>query len=96
VGSLILPAIIDRLYGLPPNNLPVIMQAKLTANLASQAGRDDYHPVRLWEDKDGYHAEPVYGRSNLIFTLVRANGLVVIPADSTGFEAGSTVSAIPF
>jgi molybdopterin molybdotransferase len=96
VGSLILPAILDRLYGMPGEVQFTFLEAKLTSNVASQAGRDDYHPVRVWEDDNGLHAEPIYGRSNLIFTLVRANGLLVIPSDSNGFEAGARVRVIPF
>jgi molybdopterin molybdotransferase len=96
VGSLILPAILERLYGMSGNVQSTLIEAKLTTNVASQAGRDDYHPVRVWEDDQGLHAEPIYGRSNLIFTLVRANGLLVIPSDSNGFEAGARVRVIPF
>ncbi|MGV2437357.1 MAG UNVERIFIED_CONTAM: hypothetical protein LVT10_22700 [Anaerolineae bacterium] len=31
----------------------------------------------------GYVAEPVFGKSNLIFTLVRANGVIHIPLIAT-------------
>ena len=96
VGSLILPAILDRLYGMSTEGGSTFIEAKLTTNVASQAGRDDYHPVRVWEDENGVHAKPIYGRSNLIFTLVRANGLLVIPSDSNGYEAGTTIRVIPF
>lgn len=96
VGSLILPAILDCLYGMSAEGRSAFVEAKLTTNVASQAGRDDYHPVRVWEDENGVHAEPIYGRSNLIFTLVRANGLLVIPSDSNGYEAGTTIKVIPF
>jgi len=36
-------------------------------------------------------AEPVFGKSNLIFTLARADGLVRIPAAANGLEAGEIV-----
>jgi molybdopterin molybdotransferase len=36
-------------------------------------------------------AEPVFGKSNLIFTLARADGLVRIPPDAVGLEAGAIV-----
>jgi molybdopterin molybdotransferase len=36
-------------------------------------------------------AEPVFGRSNLIFTLVRADGLVRIAAEATGLPSGKLV-----
>lgn len=33
-------------------------------------------------------AEPVFGKSNLIFTLIRADGLVKVPLDKAGLYAG--------
>lgn len=68
------------------------VMAELTVNVPSQAGREDHLAVRLEETKDGWLAHPVYGRSNLIFTLVRADGLVRIPAESTGLAKGEQVT----
>jgi molybdopterin molybdotransferase len=67
------------------------LPARLTVNVASQAGREDYQPVRLIPSEEGVLAEPVYGRSNLIFTLVRADGLVRIPAAANGLPQGEEV-----
>ncbi|HDN04405.1 MAG TPA: hypothetical protein ENF27_00535 [Chloroflexi bacterium] len=36
-----------------------------------------------------WQAEPVFGKSNLIFVLTRADDLVRIPPVVTGLEAGS-------
>jgi molybdopterin molybdotransferase len=47
--------------------------------------------VRLISEKDGYRAEPVFGKSNLIFTLSRADGLLRIPPDANGLNAGEIV-----
>jgi molybdopterin molybdotransferase len=41
-------------------------------------------------------ADPVFGKSNLIFTLVRADGLIRIPADTTGLPEGTRVDVVPF
>ncbi len=38
--------------------------------------------MRLRTDGVGFQAEPIFGKSNLIFTLARADGLVRIPPDS--------------
>jgi molybdopterin molybdotransferase len=72
------------------NNNPSI-RARLTINVPSQAGREDWIPVRLLETPSGMTAEPLFGKSNLIFTLVRANGLISIPPDVTGLSAGEIV-----
>jgi len=65
--------------------------ARLTVNIPSQAGREDWVPVRLTNTIAGYEAEPVFGKSNLIFTLVRADGLICIPPDVTGLSTGEVV-----
>ena len=65
--------------------------AELLVNVSSKAGREDWLPVRLMIAPGGLQADPVFGRSNLIFTLVRADGLVRIPPAVTGIEAGERV-----
>jgi molybdopterin molybdotransferase len=71
-------------------------QAILTANVPSAAGREDYVPCRLVEDGDRLLAEPILGKSNLIFTLVRADGLLQVPLDATGLRAGEAVTVYYF
>ncbi len=90
-AGLFLVPVIQKLLGFERNPRSASASAKLSVNVASKAGREDYLPVSLSETADGLVAEPVYGRSNLIFTLVRADGLVRIPAESTGVPAGTSV-----
>lgn len=91
VAGLILPPILRRWLGMTAEEWQPQIPARLTVNLASQAGREDYQPVRLISSEDGLLAEPVYGRSNLIFTLVRADGLVRIPPEANGLPQGEEV-----
>ena len=43
-------------------------------------------------DRDGeLWAEPVFGKSNLIYTLVKADGMLIIPIDANGIAAGELV-----
>ncbi len=75
----------------PPK--PATAQAALTLDIASAAGREDYVPVRLSGNGNGeLKAEPIFGKSNLIFTLIRADGLVQVPLDKAGLYAGEMVS----
>ena len=67
------------------------LSAILTTNLSSQSGREDWVPVRLIPDGRSYRAEPVFGKSNLIFTLARADGLLRIHPDANGIPAGAQV-----
>lgn len=70
------------------------VSARLARNLASDAGREDYVQVRL-EQRDGeIWAAPVLGKSNLIYTLVNAEGVIKIPLDSNGIRAGEWVTVI--
>jgi molybdopterin molybdotransferase len=48
--------------------------------------------VRLTRKDGVLPAEPVFGKSNLIYTLVRADGLVKVPADASGIQAGERVT----
>ena len=91
VGTLILAPLIRRFLGVQRVLPAPQVAARLSVNVVSQAGREDYLPVRLQESEEGTIAEPVFGRSNLIFTLVRADGLIHIPTNATGLSAGTDV-----
>ncbi len=67
------------------------VRARLGTNVASVAGREDYVPTRLVEQGDELVADPIFFKSNLIFTLVRADGLLRVPLNATGLEAGENV-----
>jgi molybdopterin molybdotransferase len=71
--------------------------ARLTRNIASATGREDYIQVRLERRQDGgFDAVPVFGKSNLIFTLIRADGMLKIPLDAGGLTAGAQVEVVLF
>jgi molybdopterin molybdotransferase len=91
VAGLFVPPVLARLQGVAGPELTPHVTARLTMNVASEAGREDYFAVRLIASPDGWLAEPVFGRSNLIFTLVRAHGLVRIAPEATGVGAGEAV-----
>ena len=68
------------------------IQARLSHNIASASGREDYVQVRL-EERDGeWWAVPVFGKSNLIYTLVHADGVVKIDLNANGVRAGTVVT----
>jgi molybdopterin molybdotransferase len=52
--------------------------------------------VRLLEENGSLFADPVFGKSNLIYTLVDADGLVNVPLNSNGLKAGTVVEVYPF
>lgn len=65
--------------------------ARLAQNVPSESGREDYVPARLEETADGLLAYPVFGKSNLIYTLVQADGLIKVPINRGGLLAGDLV-----
>jgi molybdopterin molybdotransferase len=90
-GYLFVVPVIEKLLGLPQDRPKASIPARLTINLASQAGREDWWPVKLARSESGWLAEPIFGKSNLIFTLAAADGLIKIHPDATGLNAGVMV-----
>jgi molybdopterin molybdotransferase len=72
------------------------LRARLARNYSSDPGKEDYIRVRLTEDGRGWIAEPLLGKSTLMMTLVEADGLVVVPENVEGLEAGEVVEVILF
>lgn len=71
-------------------------RARLAQNVASAPGREDYMRVTL-EHRDGEQvAVPLPGKSGAIFSLVQADGMVCIPHNEEGKEAGEEVEVILF
>lgn len=71
------------------------LSAVLDVPVPSRPGREDYVPCTLAHDAQGaLHATPVFGASNLIFTLIRADALIAVPLDRSGLAAGERVAVI--
>jgi len=75
---------------------PRYIKAKLSKNVASAPGREDYVCVRLLKSEYGFLAEPVLGKSATISMMVKADGLVKIPLEAEGLETGTCVDVIIF
>ena len=96
-GYLFVVPVIEKLLGASPKPKATV-QAKLTVNLPSQAGREDWWPVKLVVNRQlsivNYEADPIFGKSNLIFTLASADGHLRIQPDATGLSAGEIVEVV--
>lgn len=96
-GNPVSALVMFSLFGVPAithllrteQQLQIRVRARLAGNVPSAAGREDYVPVRLIERDGEQWAEPVFGKSNLIFTLVRADGLLKVPLNTTGLREGA-------
>jgi len=88
------PAIAHLLGAAAP--LQMRTPARVAVNVPSTAGREDYVPVRLVQRDGEQWAEPVFGKSNLIFTLVGAHGLLKVPLNATGLREGAWGEVVLF
>lgn len=83
-------AVLERLKGIETRN-DRVLQATVTKNIPSSAGRTDYVRVRLFEENGQLYAEPVFGKSGLISTLVKSDGILEVPEQSEGILKGAKV-----
>ena len=67
------------------------MRARLARKLASTIGMDDWVRVRLGRVGGALVASPLPRGAGVLTSLVRADGLLVVPADVEGHHAGEEV-----
>jgi len=72
------------------------VEAILAASIASAPGREEYVRVRLEEKEGRRYAHPVFGRSGMLSTMVRSDGLVRVPIHAEGIARGETVEVVLF
>ncbi|NMC11937.1 MAG: molybdopterin biosynthesis protein [Chloroflexi bacterium] len=89
-GEIFVKPLIERWLGLPPANPPVI-KAVLTRKITSPAGDDDFMRVAVGNVGKRMVAAPLSRGAGVISSLVKADGIVIIPKGSQGLPAGSEV-----
>ncbi len=77
-------------------NREAFVPAVLSRNMASTPGRTDYVRTRLVADGDGWQAVPIIGKSGLLNTMLRADGLIEIDRNTEGLEKGMPVNVVLF
>jgi molybdopterin molybdotransferase len=95
VFTVVVRPFLDRLCGLTRSNRHFWVKATLNRNLASAQGRVDYVRVRLIDENGTLTAEPILGKSGLINTMVKADGLIAIDMNTEGLDHGATVQVMP-
>jgi molybdopterin molybdotransferase len=92
IANLFVVPVLEVLSGLQNPRPRPSVPAELSLNVSSQSGREDWVAVRLIKQADGtFRAEPIFGKSNLIFVLVQADGMFAVPAEANGISAGEIV-----
>ncbi len=89
-SELLLRPLLERYLGLPAAIRPEI-EATMTRKVLSPAGEDEFLRVKLGKVGDKTVATPLQRGAGVIMSLVRADGLAVIPRFSEGMDAGSPV-----
>ena len=70
------------------------LTATLGRNLPSGQGRVDFIRIRLKQNEGVLWAEPILGKSGLISTMVKADGLIEIGMNTEGLDEGAQVEVI--
>ena len=70
------------------------LSARIGANVASAAGREEYVSVRIVRRNGETWADPIFSKSALISGLARADGVVRIPAGAEGVQKGDAVTVL--
>jgi putative molybdopterin biosynthesis protein len=83
--------LLAKLEGASPPEAPVA-RARLARKLASTMGMDDWVRVRLGQVEDRLVATPLPRGAGVLTSLVRADGLLVVPAELEGHHAGEEVT----
>jgi len=98
VAEIFLKPFLSRLSGqrVSARKIEPEVWARLSRNIESAAGRDDYVRVKLYEREGDVVAEPIFGKSGLISTLVEADGLVRVDRNTEGLYEGDKVKVILF
>jgi putative molybdopterin biosynthesis protein len=82
--------LIEHKLGLPPSTRPKVT-AHISRKVLSPTGEDEYLRVRLGRVGTKMVATPIQRGAGVIMSLVRADGLVIIPRFSEGLDAGQEV-----
>jgi putative molybdopterin biosynthesis protein len=89
-GEIFVAPILARWLGLRPSQ-PQIVKAALTRKVTSPAGDDDFMRVAVGRVGGRLLAAPLSRGAGVITSLVRADGITILPRGSQGASAGDEV-----
>jgi molybdopterin molybdotransferase len=97
VAHVFLAPLLEYLQGGPVKKGPLgtRVAGRLATSMHSTIGLEEYVRVRLVPDSEGQcEVHPVFGKSSMLSTMVRADGLLVIPSQAEGLSAGEAVEVV--
>ena len=98
VAQVFLAPFLGYLQGQELKRTPAGMRVRavLASSVHSAQGREEYVRVKLEERQGLPGARPVFGKSGMLSTLVKAGGFIVLPIHAEGLPAGETVDVFLF
>jgi molybdopterin molybdotransferase len=95
VFSRVVGPFIEHISGISrPRQNEIRLTAVLGRNVPSAQGRVDYIRVRLNQKDHTLYAEPILGKSGLLNTMIKADGLIEIGKNIEGLDKGTQVEVI--
>ncbi len=96
IANIFVSPIIQKLRGLNPVEITNSMIALSTVNISSVSGREDWVPVKILEqdEHNKFIVEPIFYKSNLVFSMIKADGLIKIPENANGLPANTKTELI--
>ena len=97
VAHVFLAPLLHYLQGAPLERGPMgqRVMGRLATTMHSTIGLEEYVRVRLVRNADGEcEVHPVFGKSSMLSTMARADGLLVVPPQTEGLSAGQTVEVV--
>lgn len=91
IFEVIVRPIISMLLGRRDEFGGIKVFARMSRNISSAAGREDFIRVKLEERQEEIWAVPILGKSGLISTMVMSHGLARIPTEKQGILEGELV-----
>lgn len=89
-GEIFVERLLARWQGRQPEQ-PITVRAMMTRKVTSPAGDDDYMRVAVGRVGEKLLAAPLARGSGVITSLVRADGITILPRGSQGIQAGTEV-----
>ncbi len=88
---------IEKMLGIKGVKMLRKVKAKLKHRISSRPGVRNYVRVRLYVENGEFYADPIrITGSGVLSSVVKSDGLLVIPEDLEGYEAGQVVDVILF
>jgi molybdopterin molybdotransferase len=73
------------------------IKAVLASSFHSTIGLEEYVRVRIEEIVEGsYGVHPIFGKSGMLSTMVKANGILQVPMNVEGLSKGDVVQVVQF